>query len=304
MADTTNTKEAPQINALNRKYFNTTMNYTLALLNAFDHLYYYTQVLNNNEYLTDKAHKIPISYGNYEKSIELKDLTESDITSGNFNFVPRLILSFDSLTKAPERQTQKYQRFKKRIIHPENDRYVLDMSYNSIAYDFHYHLLLQARGMTMATQLMEQILKFFNPSMNLTLQEYPIFTELTNTQILLSADPEFEIIEEFEDTQVNLINITFPLTIRGNIYSDLDYQAPIEVIEMFIHVWDEFNYQQSKMGLYYKLDLDNHSLPEKERSRYYDGTIPYTDDVKLPLDQMQEKRPDFIPPELTNDLTE
>jgi len=258
------------VDALDRKYFNTTMNYTLAILNGLDHLYYYTQEIKNDIYQGDNAYQVPISFGNYEKSVILSDVKEKDITTGNFNIIPRLILSFAGMSRAPERQTQKYQRFSKRVQHPDSDKIVLDLSYNSIAYDFQFNLLLQARGMTMATQLVEQILSFFNPSMNLNIKEFPLFTEMTQTQIQIS-DPEFEIIEEFEDTQINIINVTFELTVRGNIYSNIGYQAPIETVEMFTHIWDEFNYQQSKLASYYKFDVQDDGTINHERARYFNG---------------------------------
>jgi hypothetical protein len=290
-----------KLEALDRKYFNTTQNYTLALLNAFDNIWYYVQERDEeNNYLHDKAYKVPVQFGNYEKSVILEDINEFDITTGNINILPRIVISFVSMTKVPERQTQKYQRFSKRVQHPESDRIVLDMSYNSVAYDFQYNMLVQARGMTMATQITEQILKYFNPSMNLNIKEFPIFTDYTQTQIQIE-DPQFEIIDEFEDTQVNIINITFGLNVRGNIYSDIGYQGPIEVVDMFLHVWDEFNYNNSKLADYYKFDV-NPETPKvkKETIRTYNGTKEYDDSVKLPLDDMQAKRPDFVPPESIN----
>lgn len=288
--------------ALDRKYYNTTMNYTLALLNAFDNLYYYVQEIRNDKYIGDKAYKVPITFGNYEKSAILDNVQEKDITTGNFNIIPRLVLSFNTLSRVAERQTQKYQRFTKRVTHPDDNRVALDLAYNSVPYDFSFTMLLQARGMTMATQLTEQILSFFNPSMNLNIKEFPLFTEMTQTQIKIE-DPEFEIIEEFEDTQVNIINVTFNLTIRGNIYSNIGYQAPIEVVEMFTHVWDDFVYQQSKLSTYYKFDIEDGKIV-KQRERHYNGTKEYNEDVKLPLDQMEEKRPDFSSPEINIEIKE
>ncbi len=289
------------IYALDRMYFNSTQNYTLAILSAFDNLYYYTQEIRNNEYIYDKAYKVPITFGNYEKSLILENVNEKEMTTGNFNILPRLVLSFDSMVKVPERQTQKYQRFTKKVKHPDSDKIVLDLSYNSVSYDFNFRLLLQARGMTMATQLTEQIISYFNPSMNLNIHEFPLFEE-TQTQIL-TQDPEFEIIEEFEDTQVNLINVTFNLTLRGNIYSNIGYQAPIEVVSMFFHVWDKVNYQNSKLASYYKYDVDTFDGKiYKETTRKYTGIEPYTDDVRLPEDQMKEKRYDFSEPEYINEI--
>jgi hypothetical protein len=290
--------------ALDRKYFNSTMNYTLSLLSAFDHLYYYVQETKpNGDYYQDKAYKVPITFGNYEKSIVLEDVNESSITTGNLNIIPRMVLSFNSITKNTQRQTQKYQKFSRTLHHPDDNSIVMDMSYNSLSYDFEYTLLLQARGLTMATQLTEQILTKFNPSMNLNIKEFPLFNDFTQTQILIQ-DPEFEITEEFEETQVNIVNVSFNITIRGNIYSDIGYQGPIKTVHMFSHVWDEFSYNQSKLSSYYKFDVDQgvdsktkHQIT-KETLRQYDGTVPYTDDVRLPVQEMEEKRPDFNPPEI------
>jgi hypothetical protein len=287
-----------EVQALDRKYFSTTQNYTLALLNAFDNLWWYVQRIENGKYVTDKAYKVPITFGNYEKANVLEDLNEKDITSGNFNFLPRMVLTFNSMTKAFERQTQKYQRFSKRVQHPDDNRAVLDVSYNSIPYDFQFTLLLQARGMTMATQLTEQILSYFNPSMNLNIREFPLFTEMTQTQIQIQ-DPEFEIINEFEDTDVNIINVTFGLTIRGNIYSQIGYEAPLEILGMFIQIWDDYDYQTSKMASYYKFDqTTDEDGYYTQTERHFVGTKEKDEFVDAPLEEMEENRPDFNPPEI------
>jgi len=291
--------ETTDLYALDRKYYNTIQNYTLALLSAFDNLWFYTQNIQNSKYVNDSAHKVPINFGNYEKSIILQDIQEDEISKGNFNIIPRMVLIFDSLSKAAERQTQKYQRITKRIALPDSPNAHLEMAYNSIAYDFHYRLLLQARGMTMASQLVEQILGYFNPTMNLNIQEFPLWTEMTQTQIMIE-DPEFEILDEFEDVQVNIINVTFNITIRGNIYSNIGYQGAIEVVNLFTHVWDEFELGQSKLSKYYKFDVNDDGVINKETLRTYIGTEPYNSDVLLPLEQMQDKRDDFNPPETVN----
>ena len=58
-------------------------------------------------------------------------MDESEITQLNFNFLPRLVLGFEGLTKNADRQSQKYQKFSKLI----NDKRI-DYSYNSVSYDF------------------------------------------------------------------------------------------------------------------------------------------------------------------------
>ncbi len=291
-----------QIKALDTRYFNSTKNYTLSLLNAFDNIKYYVQEIQENEYIYDKSYKVPITFGNYEKSLMLENVNEKDLTTGNFNFLPRLILSFDSMNRAVDRGTQKFQKFTDYTRTIQDHQ--LKMSYNSIPYDFNYTMLLQARGMSMATQITEQILSYFNPSMTLNIKEFPLFEKMTETQILIQ-DPEFEIIEEFEETQVNLINVTFQLTIRGNIYSKIDYQYPIESVHIFTHIWDEFLIQESKLASYYKYDINQDTrLPEKQTERHYNGTLSYDKTVRYPYNDMVQKRPDFSEPEIITDLDE
>ena len=294
------TKEI-QIKAKDRKYFNSTKNYTLSLLGSFDGIEYYIPEYQNEKYKYDKVYTVPITFGNYEKSIQLEDLniSEKELKQQNYNFIPRLVLSFEGMVKNASRQTQKYQRFFTRVKHPIDNNTVLDIAYNSLAYDFNYTLLLQTRGMTQATQITEQILTQFNPSYNLNLIEFPLFSEMTQTQILIQ-DPEFDIVQEFEDTGVNIINVTFGITVRGNLYSQISFQSPIETIDMFTHIWEGISREQSNLASYYKFDVspETHEI-YIQTERHYDGTKKYDYSVKLPYDKMILLRPDFNPPEIS-----
>lgn len=280
--------------AKDRKYFSSIRNYTLALLNSFNNVKYWVeQDINTNQ----KEYTIPIAFGNYEKAAKLDDVDEDTITKGNYNFLPRIVLTFEGMTKAPERQTNKFQKLSKKIYTPGQSN--LDLSYNSVAYDFTFGLLVQSRGLTITSQIVEQILIKFNPTLNLNIQEFPIYDSKTETQIKIS-DPEFEIMEEFDETDTNIINTTFVVEVRGNIYSPIEIQGGIEIVEFYSHVWDEQETEQAKLSAFYKYDLDN-TTAVKETERHYTGGIPYDDHVRLEdTDTMESERPDFYPPETEN----
>lgn len=286
--------ETPEILAKDIRYFNSIRGYTLALINAFNGVELY---INQEDSELDKVYTVPISFGNYEKSIILEDISENEITTGNINFLPRLILSFEALTKAPERQTNKYRKLSKRVFHPEYKKEMLNVAYNSVAYDFQFSLLLQTRGVTQAFQLTEEILVYFKPTMNLNILECPIFNEKTETQIQI-ADPAFEINTEFSDVDVNIINVTFDLTVRGNIYSPIEMIAPIDTLKLFLHVWDTEDYKDSKLSSYYNLQQDEEdSRYLNIKKRTFNGTIPYDPVVEASEQTVIEKRPDYKPPE-------
>ena len=283
-----------------RKYFSTTRTYTLALLNAFNGINYWVEKENDE---VQKEFVIPISFGNYEKAIALQDLDTDTIKKGNFNFLPRLVLSFEGMSKAPERQTNKFQKLSKKICHPDTNKPSLDVSYNSLSYDYHFTLLLQARGLTIASQVTEEILSKFNPSLNLEIKEFPIFTEPTETQILIS-DPAFEIITDFETTDINIIQVTFDINVRGNIYSPIELSGPIEVVKLFTHIWDEVDYKDSKLADYYRFDINpDTNKPEKETVRIFNATKKTAEIVEtLNEQELIDKRDDYNPHQYVTNL--
>jgi hypothetical protein len=286
-------EDAPEILAKDVRYFSSIRNYTLALLNAFNGIELY---VNQNDEELDKVFTVPISFGNYEKSISLEDINESQITTGNFNYIPRLILSFEGLTKAPDRQTNKFNKFSKKISHPDYSDKMLQVAYNSVAYDFSFTLLLQARGLTQASQLTEEILVYFRPTMNLNIKECPIFEEKTETQILIS-DPAFEINQDFEETDVNIISVTFDITVRGNLYSPIDMMAPLESLKLFLHIWDQEDYHDSKLAYYYNFEKNDDTNKIKITERTFTGTLKYDKIVEAKEQIVIQKRPDYSPPE-------
>ena len=282
--------EHTETEAKDRKYFSSIRNYTLSLLNAFNNIKYWVEQEGS---ISQKEFIIPISFGNYEKALALEDLSEDLIKAGNYNFLPRIVLSFEGMSKAPDRQTNKFQKLATKIYDETTGKASLDVSYNSLAYDFHYSLLIQTRGLTISSQIVEEILTKFNPSLNLLIQEFPIFTSKTETQILTS-DPAFEILDEFAEEEVNIIQTTFDITVRGNIYSEIEIKGPIEVVKLFTHVWDEADYESSKLASYYKFDVSPVTGEVyKETQRVFTGEIPYTSDVESSEETVIEKRSDY-----------
>jgi hypothetical protein len=236
-------------------YFNSIRNYTLAILDAFNNIKQWTK----NEDGSYNETVIPLTFGNYEKSLALEDIDKETYLSGNFNVIPRMVLTFEGMSKVPDRTTNKFQKISKVIDNPENPgKKSLQFGYNSVPYDFQFNLLIQARGLNQAFQIVEEIMPRFRPTYPISIQEYPIFDEMTLTQ-LEAQDPEFDILDEFENTDVNIINITIPLNLRSNLYMPLQVSGPIEVVKMFNKLWDKKDYRDSQLASYYKFDIDTNT---------------------------------------------
>jgi len=250
-------------------YFNTTRTNTLAVLDALNDIKHWVKDETGN----DVERVVPITFGNYEKSQYLEDIAEEDLKSGKFNAVPRLVLSFEGMTKATERNTNKFQKISKKITTPEG-RVMMNFGYNSVAYDFQYTLTLQARGLNQAFMIVEQILPMFRPSYHISIKEYPLFEDRTDTQLAIE-DPQFEILQDFQDTDVNIVNVNMGLNLRGSLYMPLQVSGKIETVTLMNYLWDTYEISESQLashyewevcpedGIIYHENLNRHYAPRK-----------------------------------------
>ncbi len=234
-------------------YFNSVRNGTLAVLDSLNNVKHWVK----NEEGNDVEAVVPIKFGNYEKSIALDDLPDDAINKGNFNYVPRMVLSFVGMSKIAERTTNKFQKISKRFttIDENGEQKVsLNYGYNSVPYDFQFTLILQARGLNEAFMIIEQILPRFRPSMTISIQEYPLFDTMTETQLLID-EPSFEIMADFEDVDVNIINVEMSLNLRSNLYMPLQVTGPVEVVKLTNYLYEAHNYKDSQKASYYEFDV-------------------------------------------------
>ena len=245
--------------------FNSTRTYTLAILDGLNNIKHFVR----NEDGTASEKVVPITFANYEKFAALGDIDQATLEQGNWNFVPRMALSFDGMSKAAERTTNKFQKLSKKIEY--QGKTLLNYGFNSVPYDFQFTLTLQARGLNEAFQIVEQILPRFRPSYNIQIREYPLFDEMTETQLQIE-DPAFEILEEFSAEDVNIINVTFGLNLRANLYMPLQLIGAVETVKLFNHLWETQDYKEAQLASYYKWNVcadGDHKIYNTEIEEHY-----------------------------------
>ena len=229
-------------------FFNSTRTCTLAILDSLKNIKHWVQVEGGyNEEV------VPIKFGNYEKSIELMDMDPEVLKESNFNFIPRMVLSFEGMTKDAPRVTNKFNKISKRVQNDFGDVRI-EYAFNSVPYNLQYRLVLQARGLNEAFQIVEQMLPLFRPTYPISIQEYPLFEDKTETLLSIS-DPEFEIMDEFSQEDVNIVNVTFELGLKTNLYMPLKLAGPVETIRMMTHLWESQEYKESQLASHFEFDV-------------------------------------------------
>lgn len=171
---------------------------------------------------TLKTRPIPLRYSSREKSRIFSEADHNKMISGNLNMLPRASLSLVSMSKSTERQTNK--NIKNSIVHRtgQNSEFV----FNSVPYEFTYDVTVQCRGMNEATQIIEQVVPTFNPTYDIDIWETQYLDEPTRVPVRL-VDVLFDS-DDYDEYSVNIVNITFNISLIGNIYPPVKNAPRIE----------------------------------------------------------------------------
>ena len=112
--------------------------------------------------------KVPIAYGPAEKFlVRLREAT--DISKGKIGLtLPRMSFEFTAITYDPTRKLVTGKQFKK--VHP-SDHTKLTRIFSPTPYNFDFNLSVMVKNSDDGTQILEQILPYFAPAYQVTMNE-------------------------------------------------------------------------------------------------------------------------------------
>lgn len=229
-------------------HHNTIRTYTGALLNLFNDL----EVQYKNSVGEITSRNIPVRFATKEKSKILDEYSTNQLTSGNYNVLPRANLSWSNMIKAEQRTTNKNVK-----INTKANENTFEFLYNSVPYEFTYELTIMCRGLNEATMIIEQIACKFNPIINIDVYDATNLDEPTRVPVTLldiGIEPS-----EYEELSSNIINVNVGLSIKGNIYPPIKSIERIKEFKMFLN-----ESQEDKFNNYTKKSVFNYDIIDSE----------------------------------------
>ena len=204
-------------------HHNSIRTYVGALLNLFRDLE--VQYEKSNGELISK--NIKVEFSNREKSKILDEHTVEQITSGNYNVLPRGNLLWSAMVKSDNRTTNKHVK-----VNTKANENNFEFLYNSVPYEFMFELAIICRGMNEATMIIEQVAAKFNPIINIDVYDAinlssPTRIPVTLLDIGISTD-------DYEEISNNIITISFGLSIKGNVYPPIKSIERIKEFKMIL----------------------------------------------------------------------
>lgn len=155
--------------------------------------------------------KVPLSYGAKEKYL-VRITSDPNLTKTIATVVPRI--SFE-LTGLSYDSSRKQQSTLQNFAHTTSAGY--KTQYLPIPYNFDFTLSIYVRNTEDGTQILEQILPFFTPDFNVTVNFNPSMNQKYDMPIILnSSTPEVDYEGDFMTTR--LIIWTLDFTAKGYIW--------------------------------------------------------------------------------------
>lgn len=194
-------------------YHNTIKNIIVAFGTVFDDI----------RYINDEGVeiKVPIHYAPKEKFVtyftEKADFDQFDIEQ----VLPRMAFEISGMNFAPERFVNPLNRITDSL---QNETKYM---FSRIPYDFQFNLYLATKKFEDSLKIVEQIMPFFTPELNITIRDKEDFGLRTDIPVVLNS-AGFDIQYEGSFDTKRSIMWTLGFTVKGWLYGDVKQQNVIK----------------------------------------------------------------------------
>ena len=239
-------------------YHNTIRKYTASLLDSFNDIYIERTDVNNNKIY----HNVPITFGSKDKAFVFSELDLEQWKAGNYNILPRMSLSLLSIERDTARNTNRIITINKHI----NGKNVT-FQYNAVAYNLNYQLDIATKSLTELSMVLEQVLPYFNPTLNVNIMELDILDEPTSIKIVLS-NVDLDLPDSFAmDADLRIVGSKLSLKLYGNIYLPFSDAATIQQVRLYLNK-QEANEQLGTCDQKEKIEFQVENGVYKDKSMY------------------------------------
>lgn len=155
------------------------------------------------------AIRVPLVYTNRSKTVQWQGLPsfQNNLVFTNFG----VVLAYELLSISPARD-----RTVNQLIKMQSAERSSSFKYARSPYDFSFALYINAIQTDDALQILEQIAPYFNPSINVILEDDPIYGDQDVSVTLDSIATSFQ--NEGSITDARQVEIELSFTVRGYLY--------------------------------------------------------------------------------------
>ena len=223
--------------------------------------------------VVEEEFKVPIAYGPSEKFlVRLRQAT--DVSKGKVGLtLPRMSFEFTSITYDPARKLQTTKKHKK--VHASDNTKLITV-YNPVPYNFDFTLSIMVKNSDDGTQILEQILPYFTPAYQVTMNELSTVGIKRDIPIVFTGLSTEDTYEGDYLTRRALIH-TLTFTVHAFMYGPVDEIGIIKEVD--VYKYDQTN--QSELAVALRVKASSTDIKPDPTSADVDDdygfTITYTE---------------------------
>jgi len=231
----------------NYYYHGNIRKYVVAFGTMFNNIY----INRPNKGGGDRRYRVPLAYAAKEKYVKLVEefpVLQSDEGHPivDYSYMPRMSFEIQDIAYDPSRKRNTMNR----IFEPSASANTLSYAFAEIPFDIVFALNITTRKMDDGLQILEQILPFFTPEFNITIDLNQFAKKVDIPIIYESYSQDFQYESDLESSMENRI-LTWTLTFRlkGYLYGPTKNSAIIKkAITQFFDYDNEGRYGAVVVG--------------------------------------------------------
>lgn len=177
-----------------------------------------------------KVFRVPFSHGPRDSYIAQREERRREETKVRIS-VPRMSFEMTNLTYDPSRKLQTVNR--NLNINTDDPDYFLSQL-TPVPYDIGYDVNIIVKYYDDALQIIEQILPYFSPSYNLTIEDIPEMGLIRDVPVVYNSS-SFSDSYEGDPNDARIINWTLSFTAKGYMYPNIHNAAVIKKVIANMH---------------------------------------------------------------------
>lgn len=211
--------------------FQTIKKYTKALLDTFNGI----QVERVRESGKKEYIIVPITFASKDPVFTLSEAEVEQVLSGNTNFLPRMSLSLETMEPLVTSRGLNRATY---LELPNGEK--KSFLYNSFGVELVYQIIIETRSLTELTEIVEQILPYFCPTLNLRVRELDNLSEPTSIKVEFMM-AEMNLPTDHNEHNARICSGALRIKLHGNIYPAIQDQEIIKYIKLYMAVGNEEN---------------------------------------------------------------
>jgi hypothetical protein len=197
-------------------YHGTIRKYVVAFGTLFNNIY----INRKNESGENSRYRVPLSYSEKDKYIRrLQEFPSLQSDENNpeiaFSYLPRMSFQLNNLSYDPSRKRNSMAKIYEHDATKGTYQYI----YAEVPYNFEFNVNIMARKMEDGLQVVEQILPYFAPEFNITLDLGGFAKNIDIPIVMSSYEQSIDFEGEADDgTEHRILTWTLGFRLRGYLY--------------------------------------------------------------------------------------